>query len=222
MKYINFMDEEDEEEIEIIECDTYQEDVIDINLIPFPNKKYNIIYADPPWSFHSRELQKYDGKRFSSMDKHYETQENEWIYNLPVKDIADIDCALFLWVTDAHIEAGLETIKSWGFKYKTIIFVWEKLTSTGKLASNFAPWTLKNTEICLFGTKGAMHKYKRVNNMYQLVKAVRTEHSKKPDEIRNNIEKLFGDIPRIELFARKQIKNWDVWGNEVNIQKGKN
>ena len=68
-----------------------------------PDKKYKIIYADPPWSFSSKELQKYDGKRFTSMDKHYPTQHKDWIKQLPIKNIADNDCALFLWTTDAHI-----------------------------------------------------------------------------------------------------------------------
>jgi len=177
--------------------------------------KYNIIYADPPWNFSSKELQKYDGKRFTSIDKHYPTQRKDYIKELPVKDITDDDCALFLWTTDAHIKEAIETMEAWGFKYITIAFIWEKETSTGKTAANLGSWTMKNYEICLLGIKGKMLKYKKVNNIYQKVKAQRTKHSKKPEEVRQRIEMLFGDLPKIELFARQKVDGWDVWGNEV-------
>jgi len=184
-------------------------------MIELINKKYNIIYADPPWSFSSKELQKYGGVRFTSMDKHYQTQSKTWIKDLPVKNITHQDCALFLWSTDAHIEDAIQTMRSWGFKYVTVAFVWEKLTSTGKTVANLGAWTMKNYELCLFGTKGGMLKHKQVNNIYQKVAAERTKHSKKPNEVRKRIEDLFGDLPRIELFAREKTDGWDVWGNEI-------
>ena len=180
-----------------------------------PNKKYNIIYADPPWSFCSKELQKYNGVRFTSINKHYPTQSKNWIKTLPVNIITKDDCALFLWTTDAHIKEAIETLENWGFKYVTVAFVWEKLTKTGKTVANLGSWTMKNFEICLLGTKGRMLKYKKANNIYQKVKAERTKHSRKPDKVRSNIEILFGDLPRIELFARQKVEGWDCWGNEV-------
>ena len=183
--------------------------------ILFPNKKYQIIYADPPWRFSSKELQKYGGVRFTSMDKHYPTQHKDWIKQLPVRDITEDDCALFLWTTDAHIKEAIETMESWGFKYITVAFMWEKKTATGKTVANLGAWTMKNYELCLLGTKGAMLKYKKTNNIYQKVEAERTKHSKKPKQVRDNIELLFGDLPRIELFARNKTEGWDVWGNEV-------
>jgi len=181
-----------------------------------PDKKYNIIYADPPWSFSSKELQKYNGERFTSINKHYETQSKDWIKKLPVKNLLEKDCALFLWTTDAHIKDAIETMESWGFKYVTVVFIWEKKTKNGKTVANLGAWTMKNYEICLLGTKGAMLKYKQMNNIYQKVEAERTKHSKKPNEVRTNIVKLFGDLPRIELFARQQYEGWDCWGNEIS------
>ncbi len=178
-------------------------------------KKYQIIYADPPWSFSSRELQKYGGKRFTSMDKHYQTQHKDWIKELSVKDITDKDCALFLWTTDAHIKEAIETLEAWGFKYVTVAFVWSKTTKNGKKAWTLGAWTLKNCELCLLATKGKMLKYKFSNNVRQLVEAERTKHSRKPQEVRERIEALFGTLPRIELFAREKTEGWDVWGNEV-------
>ena len=74
---------------------------------------------------------------------------------------------------------------------------------------------MKNYEVCLLGTRGKMLKHKKVNNIYQKVEALRTKHSKKPQKVRDNIERLFGHLPRIELFAREYVTGWDVWGNEV-------
>ena len=178
-------------------------------------KKYQVIYADPPWSFSSRELQTYSGKRFTSMDKHYKTQEIGWIASLLVKDIVAEDAALFLWSTDAHIPEALDVINRWGFSYITVAFVWSKLTNQGKEAWTLGAWTLKNCELCLLGTRGRMLKLKKENNVRQLIRAERTKHSKKPQEVRENIDRLFGDIPRVELFAREKHEGWDVWGNEV-------
>jgi N6-adenosine-specific RNA methylase IME4 len=187
--------------------------------IPFPNKKYQIIYADPPWAFSSKELQKYGGVRFTSMDKHYKTQDKNWIKDLPVSNISETDCALFMWSTDAHLGEAIETIESWGFKYITVSFVWEKLTSTGKTVANLGAWTMKNYELCLLGTKGTMLKHKKINNIYQKVMAERTRHSKKPEQVRKNIELLFGDLSRIELFARQKTDGWDAWGNEISHEE---
>lgn len=186
-----------------------------MDYIPFPNKKYQIIYADPPWSFSSKELQTYGGVRFTSIDKHYKTQSKDWIKQLPVQSITDKDCALFMWSTDAHLKEAIETIEAWGFKYITVSFVWEKKTATGKTVANLGAWTMKNYELCLLGTKGAMLKHKKVNNIYQKVEEERTVHSRKPAKVRMNIESLFGDLPRIELFARQRVDGWDAWGNEV-------
>ena len=181
----------------------------------FPNKKYNIIYADPAWTFNSKELQTYNGKRFTSIEKHYITQSKKWIEKLPVSNIAKDDCALFMWVTDAHLKDGISTIESWGFKYITVAFVWEKKTKNNKTVANLGAWTMKNYELCLLGTKGTMLKHKKTNNIYQKVEAERTKHSKKPEEVRKRIELLFGDLHRIELFARQRVDGWDAWGNEV-------
>jgi len=185
-------------------------------------KKYHIIYADPPWAFSSKELygDKINGykkrKRFTPLEKHYSIMSMKDIKNLKVEKITDKDCALFLWVTDAHLKQGIEVMNAWGFKYVTVAFVWEKRTVTGKLVANLGAWTMKNYEICLFGTKGKMLQYKKVNNIYQKVIAIREKHSKKPDEIRNRIVKLFGNISRIELFAREKYDGWDYIGNNID------
>lgn len=186
-------------------------------------KKYQIIYADPPWQYSSKELygDKVNGykggqrKRFAKLDRIYSTMTTTQIKELSIKDLSEKDCACFLWVTDSHLKEGIEVLESWGFKYKTIAFVWLKRYNTWRLVYNFAPWTLKSTEICLLGIRGKMSQYKTSNNVKQLVDAVRTKHSKKPSEVRKRIVELFGNSTKIELFAREKTEGWDVWGNEV-------
>lgn len=179
------------------------------------DKKFNVIYADPPWQYSSKQLQKYDGERFRPLEEEYDTMTIEDIKKLPINKLSDKDCALFMWVTDSHLKEGIEVIEAWGFKYVTVVFIWEKLSSKGNSVSNVAPWTMKNCEICLLATKGHLTKYKKCNNLQQIVKAERTKHSRKPNEVRQRIDKLFGDIPRLELFAREYPLGWNVWGNEV-------
>lgn len=145
----------------------------------------------------------------------YKTMTIEDIKTLPVKDITDNNAVCFLWCTDSHLKEGIEVLESWGFKYKTVAFNWIKHYESGEVCVNFAPWTLKSWEICLLGVKGAMGKYKKTNNVRGLINATRTKHSKKPDEARAKIVQLFGDIPRIELFARQKTVGWDVWGDEI-------
>jgi len=177
--------------------------------IPFPNKKYQIIYADPPWSYRDKALA---GKRGASCK--YLVQENEWIENLPVSEIADTNCALFLWVTMPKLSECWDLIRKWGFEYKTVAFVWVKRNK--KSPSWFwgmGKWTRANAELCLLAIKG---KPKRISaSVHSIIDAPIQKHSQKPQEVRDRIIQLFGDLPRIELFAREKTKGWDVWGNEV-------
>ena len=186
-------------------------------MIPFPDKKYNIIYADPPWHYGSKSrVNNSTGRKSVPLSEHYETMSLQEIKELPVKNITENDAVCFMWVTDSHLDEALEVYTAWGFKYKTIAFNWIKTTSKGNYCKNVAPWTMKSSEICLLGVKGAMSKYKQANNIESLVIAERTKHSKKPQEVKNRIELLFGgDLPKIELFARQETDGWDAWGNEV-------
>jgi len=184
-------------------------------------KKYDVIYADPAWKYGSKELygdKNKEGKRenrFRKLERIYDTMSLAEIKQLPVKNMIGKNAACFLWVTDSHLKEGIEVLESWGFKYKTIAFNWIKKTNKGNTYVNFAPWTLKSSEICLLGMRGSMGKLKTDNTIRQLIEAERTKHSKKPKEARERIEQLFADVNRIELFARKNYVGWDAWGNEV-------
>jgi len=180
-----------------------------IEQIYFPNKKYQIIYADPPWSYRDKALA---GNRGAGCK--YQTQDIKWIENLPVKNIADNNCALFLWVTMPMLNECWEVIRRWGFEYKTVAFTWVKRNK--KSPSWFwgmGRWTRANAELCLLATKG---RPKRINaGVHSVIDTSVEEHSKKPQEVRNRIIQLMGDLPRIELFARDKPEGWDVWGDEV-------
>ena len=178
------------------------------------DKKYNIIYADPPWRFsqgiHRRKdfVTKHNVKE--ELNIHYETMSDKEIIGFDVVGkIADEQCVLFLWTTDAHLQVAIKALTNWGFKYKTIAFVWNKLKpSIGK-------WNVKQCEICLLATKGTAHKLMKSFKERQYIEHLKEEHSKKPAEIRNRIVGMLGDVPRIELFARQTVEGWDCWGNEV-------
>jgi len=172
-------------------------------------KKYNIIYADPPWSYRDKAL---SGNRGAICK--YPTQSQEWIKNLPVKNIADQNSILFLWVTMPKLNECFDVIKSWGFEYKTCAFTWVKKNK--KADSWFwgmGGWTRANAELCLLATKG---KPTRISaGVHSVISSPIEKHSKKPDVVRNKIVELCGDIPRVELFARQKFDGWDSWGNEI-------
>lgn len=172
--------------------------------------KYNIIYADPPWAYR---VWSKKGKG-STAENHYPTMSINAIKNMPVSSIAADDCILFLWVTFPCLQEGLATIKAWGFTYKTCAFNWVKRNKkSDSWFWGLGYWTRANSEICLLATKG---KPKRISKaVHQVCDARIMEHSKKPDEIRDRIVELCGDVPRIELFARQKTPGWYVWGNEV-------
>ena len=174
-------------------------------------KKYNIIYADPPWTY---KVWSKKGKGRSA-ESHYPCMQKEEIQNLPIENITEQNAVLFLWVTFPCLLEGLELIEKWGFTYKTCAFSWIKMNkkkNTPFIGMGY--YTRANNEICLLATKGKP--LKRINrNVEQVILSPIREHSRKPDEIRQRIVNLFGDLPRIELFARNTMQGWDVWGNEV-------
>lgn len=172
-------------------------------------KKYNIIYADPPWSYRDEALA---GNRGAGCK--YKVQSKEWIDNLPIADIADKDCVLFLWVTMPKLNECWELIQKWGFEYKTVAFTWVKKNKVkNSWFWGMGRWTRANPELCLLATKG---KPKRISaSVHSIVDTPIQKHSQKPDEVKNRILSLMGDLPRIELFAREKTIGWDSWGNEI-------
>jgi N6-adenosine-specific RNA methylase IME4 len=171
-------------------------------------KKYNIIYADPPWSY-ERQV----GKGIAS--EIYPTMTIAEMVDIPVKDIAADNAVLFLWVTFPKLTECFPVIQGWGFNYRTCAFNWIKQNpKSDSFFVGLGSWTRSCSEICLLATKG--HPRRVSKSVRQLCIAHRMQHSKKPDEIRDRIVELCGDLPRIELFAREKSDGWDCLGNEID------
>ncbi len=175
-------------------------------------KKFNIIYADPPWTFKTYSAK---GKEKKSAECHYHCMTIEDIYNLPIENIADDSCVLFLWVTFPLLQEGLETIRRWGFSYKTVAFNWvKKNKKSDSWFWGLGYWTRSNSELCLLATKGRPARNSR--SVHQICDERVMQHSKKPPEIRDKIVELCGDVPRIELFARETCDGWVSVGDEID------
>lgn len=174
--------------------------------------KYQIIYADPPWKYNSRANHK---TRFrGGAEGHYPLMSMADIKALPIDKLAADNCALFLWCTFPYLDEQIKLFEHWGFKYRTVGFTWVKTNpKNGKPFFGVGYYAKSNAEVCLLGIKG---KLKPVSNkVSSVVIEPRGRHYEKPAVVRDKIEELFGDVPRIELFARHKVDGWDSWGNEV-------
>lgn len=176
------------------------------------DKKYQIIYADPAWGYKDKALA---GKRGAGCK--YDVMTVEDLMYLPVNELADEDCALFMWTTMPMLEDAFKVMRAWGFTYKTCAFTWvKKNKKADSLFWGMGNWTRANAELCLLGIKG---KPKRADaGVHSVILSPIEEHSKKPAETRDRIVRLLnggGGLSKIELFARQVTDGWDCWGNEV-------
>ncbi|MBQ5545139.1 MAG: S-adenosylmethionine-binding protein [Clostridia bacterium] len=175
-------------------------------------KQYQTIYADPPWQFQNR-----TGKVAPEHKRlnRYETMTLEDIMALPVGDCAAERCHLYLWVPNALLPDGLEVMKAWGFSYKTNL-VWEKVRKDGQPDGRGVGFYFRNvTEVLLFGIKGEKNRTLQPGrSQVNLIRAMKREHSRKPDEFVSLIEAC-SPGPYLELFARGSRDGWDMWGNQA-------
>lgn len=180
---------------------------------PFPNKKYSIILADPPWAWSKKPL--VDRGAARTVEKEYQTMQPDEIKALPVADLAADRCVLFLWVTSPKLFLGYEVMKAWGFEYKTVAFVWVKrnrLSESWFTGMGF--YTRQNAEFVLLGTRGSPSLERKDKGVHQVIDDPIDIHSRKPAEVHRRIDRLF-DGDRIELFARQPAPDWDAWGLEA-------
>ena len=166
-------------------------------------KKYQIIYADPAWSYGDKQ----NTKTLGGAIKHYGTMSTKDICALPIKEITEDNAVLFLWVTSPLLPDSLDVIKAWGFKYKTS-FVWDKIKH------NMGHYNSVRHELLLVATKGSCTP--QVRKLFDsVVSEERTEHSKKPEFFREVIDTIYPSGKRIELFARRPVEGWETYGNQV-------
>ncbi|HDR1507654.1 TPA: DNA methyltransferase [Pasteurella multocida] len=178
------------------------------------DKKYQIIYADPPWEY------KESGSGNRVIHSKYSTMSTQDICNLPVSSITDETAILFIWGTFPKLEECLKVIKSWGFEYYGLGFNWIKTNQkSNTLFWGMGYYTRQNSEICLIGVrKNKKNRIKpKVRNILSVIHSIKREHSRKPDEVRDMIVDICGDLPRIELFSRQIVDKWDSWGNEIKF-----
>ena len=170
-------------------------------------KRYSIIYADPPWRYDQKSLR-------GGAEKFYHTMGIDEICALPVSQLAAEDCTLVLLANFPQLPLAFRVIEAWGFQYKTVGFLWikkNKKNDSWFFGTGF--WTRSNAEVCLLAVRG---KPKRKSAaVHQLVISHREQHSQKPAVVREKIVELMGDLPRVELFARQRADGWDAWGDEV-------
>ena len=180
-------------------------------MIPFPDKQYDIIYADPAWSYRDTIIGR-DGKKSSRAAWHYPTMTMTELKALPVHEIAADDCLLFLWVISPDLLECAKVGEHWGFEFKQIAFVWDKkITVVGH-------YTMTQCELCLVFKRGDIPKPRGKKNMKQFLSVKRGRHSEKPLEVKHRITEMFPEQQKIELFARRALPlddGWDYWGNEV-------
>lgn len=188
---------------------------------PLPNKKYEIIYLDPPWDYGGKMQFDRSGKTkfnqnwqkdifISSATFKYPTVPTKILKTLNIQEIVNKqNCLLLMWTTNPHLKQAIELGEHWGFEYKTVAFIWDKQ------AHNPGQYTLSNCEMCLLFKKGKIPQPRGLRNIQQLVSIKRTHHSAKPELIRSYIEKMFPHQNKIELFARTKTPNWDAWGLDV-------
>ena len=170
--------------------------------VGFPNNKYDVIYADPPW--------KYDFSRSDNrkIENKYPTMTLKEIKQLPVEEISKDNAVLYLWATAPKAELAYEVIKAWGFEYKTEA-IWDKKVK------GMGYWWRGQHEKLLVATKGKFSPPKPEDRENSIYSEKRGQHSKKPEHYRKWIKEAFPNTKKIELFARQKVEDWDCWGNEV-------
>ncbi|MGB2788928.1 MAG: MT-A70 family methyltransferase [Dokdonella sp.] len=186
---------------------------------------YDVILADPPWSFKVWNKDTGSGR---SAEAHYSTMSLDDICALPIKQLAAKNCVLFMWAVYPSLFDAEKVIKAWGFEYKTLGFEWWKLNKKWSNAiGDFSEYkmleklfffgmgyyTRTNPEPCLLSTRGSMPV--AVHNERNFIIAPIREHSQKPDEQYEKIERLYPNARKLELFARRRRTGWDVFGNQV-------
>jgi N6-adenosine-specific RNA methylase IME4 len=173
--------------------------------------KYGLIYADPPWAYLWGKGK--DGGHFAP-EKYYKTMPTKEICAINVKSLRDKNCALFLWATMPALPDAFEVMQAWGFKYKTCAFTWVKIKKNGEPLAGMGSYTKSNIEVCLLGMRGHIKAVDKT--VPQIVMERRMGHSAKPPVVRDRIVQLFGNLSRIELFARQKTDGWDVMGFDID------
>ena len=175
---------------------------------------YAVLLADPPWHYWTYNARSKGGRGAAA--HHYQTLHAAELAALPVRSLAARDAALLMWATMPTLPEALALMAAWGFSYRTVAFTWIKLNRDGSPFLGLGHYTRGNAELCLLGTRGRVPRLAR--DVPQVIMARRREHSRKPDQQYGLIERLFGDVPRVELFARQCWPGWSqAFSNQARL-----
>jgi N6-adenosine-specific RNA methylase IME4 len=185
--------------------------------------RYDVVYGDPPWYHYG------NPSKNAAAGKHYDLMTDDQVASLPVRNLFrnPRKGVLFLWATCPRLDVAIDTGRRYGLFYRGVAFNWVKTRRDGAIigAQGVPPTTTKPvTELCLaFTTCARGRPFPLLDSkVRQVVEAPRSRiHSEKPAIVRDSIVRLYGDRPRIELFARKLVPGWDAWGNEINVPESK-
>ena len=171
---------------------------------------YEIIYCDPPWDYKGQTQHNgKGGKDTGGATTHYGCMKLPELKLLNVPNICFDDCLMFMWSSSPHLDQAIDLLKSWGFKYATIAFIWDKK----KVNPGF--YTMSQCEIVLVGKRGKIPQPRGARNIRQFLSEMRGKHSVKPSEVRTRIEEMFPTQKKLEMFARESTEGWDVFGDEL-------
>jgi site-specific DNA-methyltransferase (adenine-specific) len=174
------------------------------------SRKYTIILADPPWRYKCT-------THTSGTSTRYDTMSNEELAAMPVSGLAEPDAVLVMWATFHMLDAAVSLFNAWGFELLTILFVWVKVDRTGAPIFTKGSFTRPCAEFALMGTRGkSLQIRQRAATIGSILRSRPRKHSRKPSVVADMLARIFGDFPRIELFARRRLPDWDVWGNDID------
>lgn len=187
-----------------------------LNFCDIPSSTYEVVYADPPWFYYGSKY------KDAAAGKHYNLMSDDDLASLPVLSKCSKKSVLFMWATGPRLNAALQLMQRWGFNYRGVAFVWVKTTMAGKVihGQGVRPTVVKpTTEFVIVGSTAKTGRPIRLldESIGQVVMAPRGKHSQKPEEVRRRIERLYGNVSKIELFARGSlIRGWDMFGDEIS------
>lgn len=175
--------------------------------------KYDLILCDPPWSYTDKATAGKRGAEFK-----YDCMSERELFDMKpyIDEISNLNSVLFMWSTGPMLPVSIKVMESWGFKYKTVAFTWIKRTRNGKMFWGMGNTTRSNPEFVIYGVKGKG--IKRISaSVHSVIESQIREHSRKPDELREKLLELYGDISRIEMFSREQFEGWDQHGDQCDM-----
>lgn len=179
-----------------------------------PKRKFDIIVADPPWSYYGQQ------DKWGAAAKFYPTMSDEEIFSLPMRKLLTEDGILFLWATSPKLDLAMKALRKWHLHFRGVAFVWVKTKKDGQPigAQGVRPSITKpTTEFVLAASPVREGRPRKLHDesIRQVVLAPKQQHSQKPEEVQERIELMYPDASKLEMFARRKRKGWKAWGNEV-------